>query len=1001
MFTPFAPDPSMQGGAPIDPSYYASMMGNMSNQNVFRSPTYGMFGDEYSHMIHNPFGGQFQSPAFNSYYSSMLQNPIKTFFTYKVPLYMAPTGINPTVEDNYMEESKFQGISSAISLGSSIGGTMGGAALGSLVMPGVGTVIGSILGGMAGGKGGDILAGKFGEAAQIHESSMMLNTSVGGYNGVGLNMGQAASINTMIRKDSVNDPQFTAEEGQYSFNELAKHSLINDTGNFSDIKMHFKKMKHIVEDLRDVFNGDIKGVISSLRRFSTLGIDDYEMKRTMNTFSVAAIQKGQKIEDYTNDTLNRANSISSTTGLSKATSIGLKATLDSATDYIGKGTKGFYNNSVGSKQISEEFVNNVTTAISQTGRTGSLLLGSGGMSAQQYLLSHFEAGIQEYNKENGSDLGLMDVINNENLQKEMFRGGYVKKGWKKLNYKHDGDLGAIYSELSRDDSNYMSSMLDPNKTAFFTSKINSMDSEKVIINYMANLKKNLGNIDMKTLKSINPQSFDVISKILQMNEQNPELFRKISEASNKRDELVEKGEEHNKYIRNHSLEGMFRKVYNRFGYMSARAVSGIANLFNHEDDKLENGEAVTGFSMKELYKVNKLANKGSMRLFDGSLLKKNILTTNKYNNINKVDYVGSNGWDFFANTFQDKDDKEESEYYESLHNGWVRPSSSKLRTIEKQQRSYLLRKKDTLGKLTNKEDKIDFIAKEEGIGGLAKILGVNSSIGKEEIMDFKDELQSNSKIKQMFIEKLAKTKGLSYKEASNTVDTAISSTNSDTVDNQVDKINMLKSGKVAAVFSDSKFKKIWEHGGYKTVSALLKKHSTDDDPLKGVMKELENTATIQKEKDSDPTSLSNKLFHSSTEAKQALELFKGMSKKDIKNTIKNISQLGVVKYGSEHFGFNLNDTVKSEAFADTVNFVKQDEKTGKFSFLSDNELAKKGLSKQDLFEDLGKMGVSKDMYLATMNGKGDDLGTTNKILSNIEKLLEKNVENKKNNTYSF
>ena len=321
MFTPFAPDPSMQGGAPIDPSYYASMMGNMSNQSIFRSPTYGMFGNEYSHMIHNPFGGQFQSPAFNSYYSSMLSSPVKAFFTYKVPIYMAPTGINPVVEENYFEESKFQGIAAANSMGASLTGSAIGAGIGSMIMPVFGTYAGAAIGGWLGDKLGGKIGSSLGEAAQIHEASMMLNTTVGGYNGVGLNMHQAASINKMIRGMSIDDPQFTAEEGQYSFNELARHSLINDTGNFSDIKLHFKKMKQIVEDLRDVFNGDIKEIISSLRRFSTLGIDAVEMKRVANTFGVAAIQKSQKIEDYTNDTLNRANYMSAVTGLSKATSI--------------------------------------------------------------------------------------------------------------------------------------------------------------------------------------------------------------------------------------------------------------------------------------------------------------------------------------------------------------------------------------------------------------------------------------------------------------------------------------------------------------------------------------------------------------------------------------------------------------------------------------------------------------------------------------------------------
>jgi hypothetical protein len=126
-----------------------------------------------------------------------------------------------------------------------------------------------------------------------------------------------------------------------------------------------------------------------------------------------------------------------------------------------------------------------------------------------------------------------------------------------------------------------------------------------------------------------------------------------------------------------------------------------------------------------------------------------------------------------------------------------------------------------------------------------------------------------------------------------------------------------------------------------------------------------------------------------------------MDNKEIKKTIQSMAQMGVIKYGADHFGFSLNDVKKSEAFADVMKFVKQDERTGKFSFLSESELKEKGLSRDDLVSDLQKLGTTKSMFLATMNGQGDDLSTTNKILSNIEKLLREKKEEKKGNNWLF
>ena len=125
-------------------------------------------------------------------------------------------------------------------------------------------------------------------------------------------------------------------------------------------------------------------------------------------------------------------------------------------------------------------------------------------------------------------------------------------------------------------------------------------------------------------------------------------------------------------------------------------------------------------------------------------------------------------------------------------------------------------------------------------------------------------------------------------------------------------------------------------------------------------------------------------------------MFKGKSSEEIKEMLKQVSNMGIVKYGADHFGFSINNTKKSEAFAEIMQYGKIDEKTGKFSWLTDDELRKKGLNTKLLSKDLQTLGQTKEAFTATINGHGSDLSTTNSILTRIEMLLKK----KENKTWS-
>jgi len=602
MFSPFTYDPMQQASN----QYYSGMTGQFMPNTGFNRPTYGQFGMDYEHMMATPYGSQFMAPSSNIYYSTMVSHPVKSFLTYKLPVFSAPKGLNPVAFDRYYAESQAQGAMSMASFGIGVAATSIGARFGASVGGPIGGIIGAGIGMAASPfltKGYDDALAK---TIQIHEASNLLNTTEGGNQfGFGLSMGQSARLYKSMTSEATKNTNFSPEEAQLTFSELARNSLIDDTGDFTQIKGSFKKMKNVVEKLRDLFNGDIKQVIHSLRQLNTAGVDSSDLATVSVTMGLAAAQMGQNTADYATNSINTAIQRSAQTGFSKSVSMQLGATLDSVTDIIGKATGNIYGNNISSKEKTRRFKDDFFNTIQATtfGPLSNILLANNMMGSGQYLATSLEAGIQEYNQANGTNYSYRDVIANKGLQKKIWEK-YANPAMKRLEKEYNGDYSRIFNYLSKKDTGYMLAMTNQDILGHDLKEMSAKEITTQTFKYFSKFKNVLPEFLEKTgLERINPEMYESVKRIMGTVKNNPNIYSDIMTTSQRRAELFA---EKNKFLQE-------RRIYSGQGlWESAKAhvkdffAGGIEMFASKKDfDGILTSGQTPSSSLSDLYKYSK------------------------------------------------------------------------------------------------------------------------------------------------------------------------------------------------------------------------------------------------------------------------------------------------------------------------------------------------------------------------------------------------------------
>jgi len=609
MYSPFAYDPYETTGS----SYYSPLSGYLAAPHVFNPSTYGQYAPDTMAMMRTPYGGAFQTPMSNNYYGTMIAHPFKSFLTYKLPIFMAPAGLNPVLFNNYESEAKAQGAMGATGFAVGTGMSMALGAVGASFGGPIGAIAGSLLGDALGSTIMAPLNTAAGRIIQTHEAANLLNVVGAGNNGFGISMGQATKLYKDFTSSAVDHPRFSPEEQQLTFNELARNSMIDDSGDFGEVEMNVKKMKNIVEKLRDLFNGSIKQTIQALRQLNLTGISSEDFVHVTAAAGVAAANKGQTTADYINNAVNTSQITAGQTGFSKGTMFELKTMLDSTTDIVGNAVEQYYKKGLSNKDRVEKFQTDFVRSMSVLGMHGDILLANKSMSPQQYVLTALEAGIQKYNKDTGEHLTLRDVINNKQLQ-EKIMDRYGVKELRKLEQQYNGDYSKIFKHLADKDNSYYYDVLDFRRTA---NDLKRMDSKKVlnlISDYWPHMSSKLKDLLVhKKLGMLNPEEYDSTLKMLNIYNNNPDLFGKIFNTSEQRTENAIAKDRWQRLKAENSFQAVFRRVKYKFQETMADMVSWIPGFGDDETFKPLNTKVAQGKISKYYNVLNKM---GTAKLDD-------------------------------------------------------------------------------------------------------------------------------------------------------------------------------------------------------------------------------------------------------------------------------------------------------------------------------------------------------------------------------------------------
>jgi len=609
MYSPFAYDPYETTGS----SYYSPLSGYLAAPHIFNPSTYGQYAPDTMAMMRTPYGGAFQTPMSNNYYAAMIAHPFKSFLTYKVPLYMAPAGLNPVLFDTYANEAKAQGTIGTAGFVAGSGMSLALGAVGASFAGPIGGIAGSLLGEALGNTIMAPLNTAAGRIIQTHEAANLLNVAGAGKYGFGISMGQATKLYKDFTASAVEHPRFSPEEQQLAFNELARNSMIDDSGDFGEVEMNIKKMKNVVEKLRDLFNGSIKQTIQALRQLNLSGISSEDFVHVTAAAGVAAANKGQTTADYINNTVNTAQITSNQTGFSKGTMFEVKTMFDSTTDIVGNAVKQFYKKGLSNKDRVEKFQQDFIRSMSALGMNGNVLLANKAMSPQQYVLTALEAGIQKYNKDVGEHLTLRDVINNKQLQ-EKIMNRYGVKELQKLEQQYNGDYNKIFNYLANKDSSYYYDVLDFRRTANDVKRIDSKKVLNLISSYLPNMSSKLKDLLVhKKLGMLNPEEYDSTLKLLDIYNNNPDLFEKIFKTSEQRTEKAIAKDRWQRLKAENSFQAVFRRVKYNFQKSMATLVSWMPGFGEDETFKPLNTKVAQGKIGKYYNALNKL---GSVKLDD-------------------------------------------------------------------------------------------------------------------------------------------------------------------------------------------------------------------------------------------------------------------------------------------------------------------------------------------------------------------------------------------------
>jgi len=553
-------------GQPYASGYFNAPTAYLTAPNMMYGPTYGQMNPESWAMMPTPYGGIIRNPVINPYYVSMIQNPVRGFFTYTVPLFMPPKGISPLLYDNYKTELKYETAAQAAGIGittltTSIGGRIGG-------------IPGAIIGTMA----GMALSGAIGTAAgrvtQIHETANLLNlgTSHSKY-GIGISMANAADLYKMFTKEGSTNAHFTSEEYQLTFSELARNGLLDDTLDMTGLKASLRKMKNVVEKLQDLFqDGNIKDIVASLRQLRMIGVSIDDIDSISVGTSVAATVMGQKPTDYLTNAIGQATQMSTPTGLSAPSLVRLKNTINiGVTNYdnIKELTSKFIKGE-SRKHIAEKLMNLLVGSTTEMSSMGDMLFGMGGMSPQQYIYASLAAGLQEYNKEHNSNISLKEVMVSPELRNKIARD-YAPSAMKHLLEKYHGDTQKAVADLTKNDAYFAMTFYNPQALSMATRKINHAD--KLLINYLTFMAHKENVVD--TLTTYFPGRTQQSLKLFEILKKNPNLFQSLEQTKEKKIKEAQVDEEAIKMLSNASLAGKWEKTKQKIQHLLANIAESL------------------------------------------------------------------------------------------------------------------------------------------------------------------------------------------------------------------------------------------------------------------------------------------------------------------------------------------------------------------------------------------------------------------------------------------
>jgi len=636
--------PPYDAGDTLNPLY-----GFLASSHMFSGPTYEMFGSDAMALLNRtPYGGQFATPFANPYYTHMIYSPMRAFFTFKVPFFAPPKGLNPAFEQQAIDTAILQGRATLATVASTLAGAEIGGRLGAMAFSGggpFGTMAGYLLGNFAGGALGAIIGNKiastYGRIAQVHDISSLLNTDVGGYDfGIGLNVEQSSKIYKDFAKYSVEHPGYSIREQILSFKQLAKAGLIDDSGNFTEIKSNLKKMKQIVFKLQDIFgDGDIKEIVEGLRKLRMLGVSESDLMNVSTLTSIAAVAKGQDVKDYLANTANIAFQYSQITGVNQAVLAQQFMKLDANAGFIGMYTKNFFNAS-SNKDRTTMFKEVLAKSFSEMLMNQDLLLSQNAPSAQQYVLMSEEAGLMAYNKKHGTHYKMSDILVNHHLRREIDKE-YAQEAMDKLIKEFHGDYRKVFHYLSKQDSSFQATLLSKEKT--MQAIKSASDTKEILDKYLKDILPNLAPIIDKLNETGMQDQIHNLSKLVEIVKQHPDLFESVDRMSKDKIEKNKTIEETNRLLRNTAFTTMWKKFYYGFEHFMSEIADNLIPLHKSyseyvKENKIKAGEylsLIKGLGIKD-YKLD--LSSIEKKYIDFSDINMHFLNVFKYHS-NSLDYA--------------------------------------------------------------------------------------------------------------------------------------------------------------------------------------------------------------------------------------------------------------------------------------------------------------------------------------------------------------------------